>query len=169
MKKKNKKLIMYIIGLVAIVGAVWLASSIDWNKDAGNAYSASAILALENYYDFGQVQMYEGNVKHNFELKNDGQEPVVINKVYTSCMCTQAVVYGVSGKKEGEFGMPGHGLPSKTYIEVGSGETINVEAIFDPAAHGPAGVGLAERSIYLETNSQINPKVELRFKAMVVR
>jgi len=64
--------------------------------------------------------------------------------------------------------MPGHAGPSKTNITVKPGESVVVETIFDPAAHGPSGVGLAERSVYLESNSQKSPKLELKFSAVVI-
>ena len=44
-----------------------------------------------------------------------------------------------------------------------------LEAVFDPAAHGPSGVGLAQRYVYLETNSAKSPKLEISFQAMVTR
>src|SRR3989344_4812890 len=54
------------------------------------------LTAEETVFDFGNVPMYGGKVKHNFTLKNNGQGPVKISKIYTSCMCTEATL--VSGK-----------------------------------------------------------------------
>jgi hypothetical protein len=139
-------------------------------EDELNAkYSTSRLLAVSDYFDFGTVSMVAGDVSHVFKLENNGKDPVKIEKVYTSCMCTTAYITDVSGKRYGTFGMPGHGLSSKTDIEVGPSESVLVEAIFDPAAHGPSGVGLARRSIYIETNSAKWPKLELSFQAMVTR
>jgi len=84
-------------------------------------------------------------------------------------MCTTATITDNNKKETGTFGMPGHrGNLSRADIIIEPGENITVKAIFDPAAHGPAGVGLAQRSIYLETDSGETPKVELRFKAKVI-
>ena len=116
----------------------------------------------------GTIAMKDGKVSHRFEVKNEGQEPVRIEKIYTSCMCTEASIIDGQGKNWGTFGMPGHAGPSKTNITVKPGESVVVETIFDPAAHGPSGVGLAERSVYLESNSQKSPKLELKFSAVVI-
>ena len=43
--------------------------------------------------------MYGGKVKHNFTLKNTGQAPVKISKIYTSCMCTEVMLIADKTKK----------------------------------------------------------------------
>ncbi|MBI2024638.1 MAG: DUF1573 domain-containing protein [Candidatus Harrisonbacteria bacterium] len=167
---KNLKSI--IIGVILLSGVVLIVASLSGgnNSDQKNPdrYSASALSAIEETFDFNTISMRDGNVSHKFEIKNDGTEPVVINKVYTSCMCTVAYVINGSDKKYGPFGMPGH-TSAATQIEVANGETATVEIIFDPAAHGPSGVGLAQRSVYLETNSSVSPTLEFFFQAMVTR
>ena len=66
--------------------------------------------------------------------------------------------------------MPGHkGLRASADMEVPAGESVKVEVIYDPALHGPSGVGLAQRSVYIETNSKVAPRLELKFQAMVAR
>lgn len=165
-----KQLIFYTLGILALLGIAALVIMGTANRNENSAsYSASALLASENEFDFGTIAMLDGVVKHRFILSNDNTEPLRIEKIYTSCMCTSAVVIDASGKTRGKFGMPGHSAPSGTNVTVEPGESIAVEAEFDPAAHGPSGVGLAERSIYIETNSQKSPKVELRFTAVVTR
>ncbi|NOY35449.1 MAG: DUF1573 domain-containing protein [bacterium] len=174
MKGKNRTLIIAVIGAAVLAGGVFWAAGGSGSKTASAPDReippvASAISILQNDWDFGEISMKDGDVVHNFEMKNEGTEPVVIKKVFTSCMCTTALIKDASGNEYGKFGMPGHGLPSKTDVVIGPGETAIVEAVYDPAAHGPAGVGLARRSIYLETNSSVSPKVEVRFSALVSR
>lgn len=169
MKKKAKNLISWGVGLAVLAGIVTLIAVSGGGDTNSTAYSAGALVATETSFDFGTISMKNGVISHQFELKNDGPEPVVIEKVYTSCMCTTASIKDPSGKQYGNFGMPGHGLPSKTNIKINPGEVVELEAIFDPNAHGPSGVGLAQRSIYLETNSAKSPKLELKFQAMVTR
>ncbi|MBI2003293.1 MAG: hypothetical protein HYS76_01805, partial [Candidatus Wildermuthbacteria bacterium] len=70
------------------------------------------------------------------------------------------------GRRLGTFGMPGHGA-STARVTVAAGETLTLRTVFDPAAHGPSGVGLAERGVYLETNSKETPKVEVLLRAQV--
>lgn len=167
-QKNNSYLIIGIVVLLVFVGVVIVNSKSERSSDQ-SAYSASSIFATDGSFDFGTVSMKAGNVSNYFELKNEGTEMVKIEKVFTSCMCTSAYIIDSSGKKHGQFGMQGHGLSSKTNIEVDPGESVTLEAIFDPAAHGPSGVGFVERSIYLETNSANSPKLELSFRAMVTR
>ncbi len=174
MKEKNKTLLIAVIGAVFLVGGAIWASSASGNKTALAPVKKapvveSSLSILKNDWDFGEVSMKNGDVTHNFEVKNEGTKPIVIDKVFASCMCTTAMIKDASGKEYGKFGMPGHGLPSATDIVIAPGETATVEAIFNPAAHGPAGVGLARRSIYLETNSSVSPRVEVRFSAVVSR
>jgi len=174
MKEKNRTLVIAIVAAAVLAGGAFWASNGLRNKaapaPAGNMPAvASPISVFKNDWDFGEISMRDGDVTHNFEIKNEGTEPIAIKKVFTSCMCTTALIKDASGNEYGKFGMPGHGLPSATNIVIAPGETATVEAIFNPAAHGPAGVGLARRSIYLETNSTVSPKVEVRFSALVAR
>lgn len=164
----NKNIVLGILGAVVIIGGgIWVLSSVL--SDNGSAASSSGFLTVEeNYFDFGEISMAAGKVSHFFEVKNEGTEPLKIQKVYTSCMCTTASVIDSFGKKKGVFGMAGHTY-SKANIEIGPGEVVKIEAIFDPAAHGPSGVGLAERSVYIETNSLKSPETELSFRAMVAK
>ena len=60
--------------------------------------------------------------------------------------------------------MPGHGFLPRLKEVVQAGGQVEVEVIFDPAAHGPAGIGPIERVVSLETSGGV---VELRFKALV--
>lgn len=172
MKNKIKNLIIYGIGIVFLVGIVALViagGSNDGDNTNSSPYSASVLSAVESSFDFGVLSMKDGDVFHAFEVKNEGVESVKIEKVYTSCMCTTVSITDSHGKKYGQFGMQGHGSPSKTSIKVDPGESVIIEAVFDPAAHGPSGVGLAQRSIYIETNSSMSPKLELRFTATVTK
>ena len=161
-----------IVISIAVVSVVIVALLVFSDNNAQNASSvevAAVLSSQETYFDFGTISMADGEVSHTFNVINNGEEPIVIKKVYTSCMCTTAFIKNGAGKEYGGFSMPGHGGFAKADINVGPGEAIAVKAVFDPAAHGPSGVGLAQRSIYLETNSTQSPKLELTFRATVVR
>jgi len=151
--------------LLVVVGVVWWG--IGSSRQTQAEFSDGELIMEESTYDFGEIIMQDGDVMHRYLLKNGSSEPVNITEVYTSCMCTEAVVE-VNGKRTREYGMPGHS-PSDSDITIMPGEEAYVEAIFDPAAHGPSGVGLAERSVYLSTNSRTAPKMEMMFRAMVRR
>jgi urease beta subunit len=171
MRKQTKNTISWVSALALLIGLVVLIAATGNNNDktSPSSYSASSLAALENNFDFDTISMKSGKVSHKFEVRNNGVEPVKIEKVYTSCMCTSALIFDATGRKRGTFGMPGHGLPSRTNIEVAPGESITVEAVFDPSVHGLSGIGLNKRSIYLETNSAKSPKLELSFQAMVTK
>ena len=169
--KKNKNLILIIASIAILVGIVSFAATIDKKGEKNNiSESSSGVLsAKENSYNFGKISIANGNISYRFKIENSGSESVIINKVYTSCMCTTASIINESGKNLGVFGMPGHGDLAKANIEVKSSESMIVEAVFDPAAHGPEGTGKIKRLIYLETNSQTNPKLQLAIEAEVTR
>lgn len=163
---KSRAYVWGTIALAAIVILVLFGSNTGENSTP-ELYSTGALAVSESSFDFGNVPINGGDVYHEFSVKNTGTERVVIQRVYTSCGCTTAALTDASGNTYGPFGMPGHGFPLETNIEIPPTETITVKAIFDPAAHGPSGIGLAERSVYLETNSAQSPKLELSFRAVV--
>ena len=118
-------------------------------------------------FDFGNVPMYGGKVKHNFTLKNNGQGPVKISKIYTSCMCTEATLI-TSQSKKGPFGMPGHGgLITFANQEIGAGGEAMLEVEVDPAAHGPQGTGPAKKVVYIETDD--SQKIQLMMDINVIK
>ncbi|OGD85796.1 hypothetical protein A2Z23_00735 [Candidatus Curtissbacteria bacterium RBG_16_39_7] len=130
--------------------------------------SSSTIFAQNNLFDFGQVAMDKGHVKHNFSLDVNGQGPIEITKLYTSCMCTKARLIRTNSQTFGPFGMPGHGGSGAISAKLQAGENFQIEADFDPTAHGPQGKGPIERKIIIETNSLSTPRVELTIKADVI-
>lgn len=79
-------------------------------------------------------------------------------------MCTTATLM-MGGKQFGPYGMPGHGFIPKINETMDAGEEATVEVVFDPAAHGPAGVGRIERGITIENNA--GRPLELGFTALV--
>ena len=125
------------------------------------------LTAEETAFDFGSIPMYGGKVKHNFTLKNTGQAPVKISKIYTSCMCTEVMLIADKTKK-GPFGMPGHGgLTTFANQEIGAGEEAIVEVEVDPAAHGPQGTGPAKKVVYIETDD--SQKLQLMMDINVIK
>jgi len=168
MKSKNFVIFSVIVFIAALGFVIFSKGKTNEGEAKVPTQSTSVLNALEKDFDFGTIVMKDGDVSKIFELENEGTEPILISKVYTSCMCTVAKITTAKSETSGPYGMSGHnGGTSRTGIEVGAGETVKVEAIFNPAAHGPSGVGLANRTIFLETNSTQTPKVELNFTATV--
>src|SRR3989338_8632228 len=165
--KMNKSTIL--IGAVATAAIIGL---IYWGKPGGistapSANSATvALAAAERFYDFGTISMKNGVVSHLFTVTNPTDADVLVKGVVTSCMCTSA--YIVDGeKRRGPFGMPGHGGPGPEANEViKAGESRTSEVLFDPNAHGPAGIGVIDRIISLTDAN--GATLDLEIKANVI-
>lgn len=164
--KEYKSVLFIILSIFAILGVLfWISSAYSGKGKALNPNgSAGALAAEEKFFDFGEISMVKGKVKHNFKVKNLSANPVNIEKIYTSCMCTSAA-FVLKDKRLGPFGMPGHGIAPKIDQIISPSEEAVIEAEFDPNAHGPAGVGGIQRAIYVETEN--GDKIELGFKAIV--
>jgi hypothetical protein len=118
----------------------------------------------EQSYDFGTISMKNGKVSYRFKVANATGKDVVLKSVTTSCMCTEAYVVNGTDKK-GPFGMPGMGYVPPADELIKTGESREIEAIFDPNAHGPAGVGTIARAVTLtDENGGV---IEFNFKAEV--
>lgn len=128
--------------------------------------SAAALVATESFYDLGTISMSAGKVSQVFKIINTGTSQVHVKKIYTSCMCTTATLTTKEGSV-GPFGMPGHAAIPAISQAVLPREEVSIEVIFDPAAHGPQGVGKVRRTIYIETDTQKEP-FELTFEANVI-
>ncbi len=161
----NSKIIIIgaIITLALLFGGLFFLSR-PRPKAAINPQATGQLSAGETFYDFGTVSMAKGLVAHKFTLTNSGSIPATVTKIFTSCMCTKAKLT-VADKTWGPIGMPGHTAIPDLAIQIEPGQEAVVEAIFDPAAHGPAGVGNIERQVTLELNGQ--SPLQLSFKAVV--
>lgn len=164
---KKQIIISVVIAILFIVGLAFIAkpsSQSNQQPEIGSHETSSLLAAEESVFDFGSISMADGDVVHTFVISNTGTESIKIKKMYTSCMCTTAsLIYGDITK--GPFGMPGHGPMPPVNVSIEPGEEAGIEVIFDPTAHGPAGIGRVERIVYLENDS--GPALELNFSATV--
>jgi len=175
-KKQFNRNTKYILGagaLILAVGGLVIAAkpgpvansptAVELVK-ANAPSSAGRLATTQAKFSFGPISMARGKVTHRYPITNSGTEPIAVRKLYTSCMCTTAAL--VKNGKAGEtFGMPGHAPIPTINVPINPGEQAFVEVIFDPAAHGPAGVGPIERVVTLENNG--GPPLELEFAALV--
>lgn len=163
-KKTNWIFIGIFLFVVLIAGAFVMSSPTASNQQTGKASTSSKLAATETFFDFGTISMAKGKVTKAFTVKNTTSEPITVSKIYTSCMCTQAsLVQGTN--RRGPFGMPGHGSVPTISEAVAPGAEAVVEVVFDPAAHGPSGVGPIQRNIFVESTD--SGKLTLEFKANV--
>jgi len=124
---------------------------------------ANTLTALETFYDFGTISMKNGNVSKIFKVTNSTNEDIKVSSVTTSCMCTTAYIIKEDGSRSRPFGMPGHGgAVPKANVVVGAGGSLDIDVVYDPNAHGPAGVGLIERSVFLEDENNNVMEFKLR-------
>ena len=80
-------------------------------------------------------------------------------------MCTAAYIVRGDGEKKGPFSMPGHRPVPKAKEIIKAGESRGIEVVYDPNAHGPAGVGMINRFVYLEDRE--GNKMQFEIKANV--
>lgn len=159
-----------VFSFLLIVGfAVWQGGKESPTKEVGATTSAN-IKDLEvspASYDVGTIKMKDGNVVKTYEVKNTSAETMKLQRIATSCMCTKTKIK-IGDKETREFGMEGIGDKNPPVnLELPSGQTATVTAIFDPAAHGPKGVGPFDRTVFLYFSNPSGTK-ELKFNGTVI-
>lgn len=163
---KNNGFIFAIIGVIALifVAGFWLSSSPSKNIVVEINSEAKAVVAT-SAHDWGEISMKDGLVEATFDVMNQGEGVLQLHNITTSCSCTNAQLFFEGGAS------PMFGMHSKSkYVkEVAPGETIQVKAIFDPAFHGPGGVGPLTRDVSVETNDPNNPLLTFIVSANVTK
>lgn len=78
--------VLYLAGLAVFVGA--LALAVGFGGPRGNpapdVIPGGSLSAVDGFYDFGRISMKAGKVFRSFRLRNNGNEPALIRKLYTS-------------------------------------------------------------------------------------
>lgn len=149
------KKVLILIVIIVVLALLFLAGNTASMKTApstkNEATALSAFTVPETFFDFGTIKMKNGKVSRMFSVVNKSDAPQTIKRISTSCMCTEAFLVGQNDSKRGPFGMPGHGGFAPDINEVvAPQDNRGVEVVFDPEAHGPAGVGQIERAIFVE-------------------
>lgn len=160
MNKTN--VIGIIITILILGGLLWIARPSPQN--GVSLSSATMLSAEEKLFDFGTISMANGKVNHIFTVTNPTDKNINVKTVSTSCMCTSAYLESPSGEK-GPFRMQGMGYLSPANEIIKAGESRDVKVVYDPNAHGPAGVGSIDRLIYLADES--GGVLQLEIKAVV--
>ncbi len=120
-------------------------------------------------FDWGDIKIGGGIVEQKFTLKNTADTAISVSKLETSCMCTEASLT-VGDKESPFFGMPGHqGANPGWQAEIAPGAEVTLTVKFDPAAHGPQGVGKINRSIRIWFSQPANSYRDIGFVANVVK
>ncbi|MBI2035974.1 MAG: DUF1573 domain-containing protein [Candidatus Liptonbacteria bacterium] len=167
MNKNFKTVALGLLSVAFLVLVIWSIGANTGKSTRGavtNSSAESPFVVGEPSYDFGDISMANGKVSRIFKIKNATQGAATLTKLYTSCMCTSASLKK-DGKVLGPYGMPGHGFVPSINEPINAGEEFEIEVVFDPAAHGPAGVGPISRIVYAENN--IGKPLEIGISAYV--
>ena len=103
------------------------------------------IEVLPTYFDFGDIPYKM--VKKEFIVKNTGNDFLEIKSISTSCGCTKATI-------ESERLMPGQ-------------QSI-MTVTFDPNLMGNDLHGKIERFVYIKSNDESKPEIEIGINANIV-
>lgn len=164
MNEKKFIILIVFITLVILSGGVVLVSQTSEGPKVTASKNARAQAKITNA-DWGAIPMNKGNVTKQFIIKNTGSEKLSFYNIRTSCHCTKAQLK-TSTDESPLFGMDGF---SSWTGEVAPGQQATLVVIFDPAYHGPQGVGPINRYVSLETNDSANSKLTFTVTGTVVR
>ncbi len=130
---RNKDIILILVAITALLMTACTRGAPDLVLD----------LAEEDIGEVvnGEVRMLE------VPIQNEGNAPLVIEAVTTSCGCTTAEVE-----------------PST----IGPGENGLLLVTYDSGAHGPDEVGPIMRQVFIASNDPDQPEVEFRILAEVL-
>lgn len=158
---------LIIFSLVIIVGGSFFLSNSS-SRAVIKKTQGAKIETKETSFNFKEIPYSGGKVEHSFAIKNVGNKDLEIANLTTSCMCTTVYFKSKSGKSS-EFGMKGMTQPSKWKGVLKPQEEAKIIAVFDPAFHGPQGIGPVSRLVSFETNDPDKPYVEFVFSGTVVK
>lgn len=153
---------MGTVSLLILGGGVWLVMR---SQPVQMASNQGAVLGVgEQTFDWGTIQLNGGEVKRSFEIENKGNAELQLANLKTSCMCTKARLI-VESEAGPWFAMHSQ---SQWVGKVPPGKKAQVEVVFDPAFHGPSGVGAISRTVTMQTNDPNRSSLEFRLSANVV-
>lgn len=127
--------------------------------------ATSALTASATLYDFGTISMKNGLVAKDFMVTNPTDKDIFVTTLVTSCMCTKALIVESDGSTKGPFGMPAMGYVPPANETIRAGESRTIRVVYDPNAHGPAGVGRIDRFVTLTDVS--GGTIQFEIKALV--
>lgn len=165
MNEKKLIIIIAILTFVILFGGVIIVSKLTSTPVVTASQNAKAETQEPTSYDWGNIPMNRGNVTKTFRIKNTGTDTLKIFNVKTSCHCTKANV-AIGGETSQNFGMSGI---SSWVGEVYPGKEAKLNVIFDPAYHGPQGVGPINRFVSIETNDKGTSKITFTVTGTVIK
>lgn len=152
MSKEGKIILAVIIGTIVLIGGLAFVMTKSAGGGGGdkfiqNVEAAEITASPSGILNLGQVAYGGGIVSKSFDIKNTSGKSIKLRKITTSCMCTTAKVR-IGDKETRLFGMEMNGdLNPLVDHDLPAGATAQVIFNFDPAAHGPQGIGAVDRVI----------------------
>ena len=149
--------------LTALVVVGIAAHLITDTPQASSSPSTASLTVSPATKSLGEVSVTGGRVSTEFAVSNEGDQPITIHDMETSCMCTEAtlVVDGVAGPT---FGMRGHGpWPTEWAEAIPAGATATLRVDYDPAAH-PDLRGPVTRVVRLYTDAADLPHLDAKLE-----
>lgn len=172
MTKEGKVILSLIIGTIILIGGLAIlmtkASTGGGSGDrfVPNTPDQSLTAVPEGMMDLGSVSYGGGIVSKSFEVTNTSDKTIKLRKITTSCMCTTAK-FAANGKETKFYGMEMNGdLNPLIDVDLPAGSSGAVVYNFDPAAHGPQGMGSFQRTVTLFFDSGYK---EFNFRGEVVK
>lgn len=156
---------MIISTIALLFGGIFFVTKMTSTPQITASQNAKAYVVDTTSSDFGTVPMSKGNITKAFSIKNTGTDTLKLFNVKTSCHCTKAFIT-VDGADSPSFGMDS--LSAWTG-EVLAGKEAKLTVVFDPAFHGPQGVGPINRFVSVETNDKSNAKLTFTLTGNVVK
>jgi hypothetical protein len=135
------------------------------SKQSEPSGTESQLQTVEKIYDFGTISMAKGNVERVFKVSNPTDKDITVKTVTTSCMCTSAFIMKGDLAVKGPFKMPSMGYVPPANEAIKAHESMDIKVVYDPNAHGPAGIGIIDRFVYLVDAD--GGKIQLEIKAIV--
>lgn len=151
--------------LLLIVGFAFLQTKSTKEAQEISTQQIQGVSSDPDFYNLGSVPIKGGVVAKEYKIKNTTGNTMNLSKIATSCMCTTAKIK-IGDKETRFFGMEMSGdMNPPVNLELQSGEEATISVNFDPAAHGPQGVGPFDRIVWLYFKQGIK---ELKFSGTVV-
>lgn len=154
---------------ISVAVALFIGGVVFWGDRGGednvSTVAGAKVSTNEQSHDWGKIPINDGNVTKQFNIANEGSEPLKLSNVNTSCMCTTAQLVRGS-EKSPKFGMHGK---SSYVMELMPGEQAQIEVVFDPAFHGSSGLGPITRQVVLNTSDPDHSRLQFSLRGIVVK
>jgi len=169
MNIKNPILWMIIVTIAIIFGSIFLVSATTQTPPQVKASSfAKAYTVDPTSFDWGNIAYSGPKATKSFTIKNTGTGTLELYNIRTSCHCTKAYLT-IDRQDSPEFGMDMGGNISSYVGKVKPGDKAKLTVIFDPAFHGPSGIGPINRFVDVDTNDSTTPKLTFTLTGTVVK